>query len=210
MSRPQHYPPYPNHSSVSDDGGNDTVLWQCFRAGDRLAFERLLEMHYASLLNYGLRMSRDQEFVKDCLHDLFVDLWNKREQLQEVHALKPYLVVAFRRRLIKESSRNQWFRKADEVTDDYDFEVQFNIESYLINNEVRHESLVRLKANLEKLTKRQREVIYLRFYQEMEYEAIAQSLEINYHSVVNLMYEGMKLLRKNWFLVLVATCNLLS
>ncbi len=210
MSKPQPHPAYPNHSSVSDDSGNDTVLWQCFCSGDRLAFERLLEMHYGGLLNYGLRISRDQEFVKDCLHDLFVDLWNKREQLQEVHALKPYLVVAFRRRLIKESSRNQWFRKADEVTDDYDFEVQFNIESYLINNEVRHESLVRLKANLEKLTKRQREVIYLRFYQEMEYEAIAQSLEINYHSVVNLMYEGMKLLRKNWFLVFAATCNLLS
>ena len=95
------------------------------------------------------------------------------------------------------------------MADDYHFEVQFNIESYLINNEVRHESLVRLQSNLDKLTKRQREVIYLRFYQEMEYEDIAQSLEINYHSVVNLMYEGMKLLRKNWFLVLVAASSFL-
>lgn len=209
MAQFPHLPPSPQPSSFPNEERNDTVLWQCFRQGDRLAFERLLKIHYTGLLNYGLRISRDREFVKDCLHDLFVDLWNRREQLQEVHSLKPYLLVAFRRRLIKESSRNQWFRKAEEVADDYDFEVQFKIESYLINNEVRHESLVRLQSNLDKLTKRQQEVIYLRFFQEMEYEDIAQSLQINYHSVVNLMYEGMKLLRKNWFLILVATSILL-
>lgn len=210
MAESPHLPSSPKHSSSPNEERNDRVLWQCFRLGDRLAFERLLKIHYTGLLNYGLRISGDREFVKDCLHDLFVDLWNRKEQLQEVHALKPYLLVAFRRRLIKESKRNQWFRKADEVEEDYNFDVQFNIESYLINNEVRHESLVRLQSNLDKLTKRQREVIYLRFYQEMEYEEIAQSLKINYHSVVNLMYEGMKLLRKNWFLILVATSPILS
>lgn len=209
MAKSTHLPSSPKPPSFLNEEGNDTVLWQCFRSGDRRAFERLLESHYAGLLNYGLRISSDREFVKDCLHDLFVDLWNRKEQLHEVQALKPYLLVAFRRRLIKESSRNPWFRKAEELEDDYHFEVQFNIESYLITNEVRHESLVRLKANLDKLTKRQREVIYLRFYQEMEYDDIAQSLEINYHSVVNLMYEGMKLLRKNWFLVLVASSTIL-
>lgn len=208
MAKPQQFPSSPKHSSVSSEEWNDMVLWQSFRSGDRQAFERLLEIHYAGLLNYGLRISKDGEFVKDCLHDLFVDLWNRRGKLQDVTALKPYLLVAFRRRLVKESSKNQWFRNAGEVTDDYDFEVQFTIETYLINNEVRHESLVRLKSNLEKLTKRQREVIYLRFYQEMEYDDIAQSLEITYHSVVNLMYEGLKLLRKNWFLTLIATCTL--
>lgn len=210
MAKAPRLPSSSVHSALPHEEWNDTALWQCFRAGDRSAFERLLEIHYTSLLNYGLRISSDREFVKDCLHDLFVDLWNRRGKLPEVQALKPYLLVAFRRRLIKESSRNQWFRNAGEVTDDYDFEVQFNIENYLIHNEVRHESLVRLKSNLEKLTKRQREVIYLRFYQEMDYEDIAQSLKINYHSVVNLMYEGMKLLRKNWFLVLVASGTLLT
>lgn len=210
MAKAPRLPASSVHSALPHEEWNDTALWQGFRADDRSAFERLLEIHYTSLLNYGLRISSDRELVKDCLHDLFVDLWNRRGKLPEVQALKPYLLVAFRRRLIKESSRNQWFRNAGKVTDDYDFEVQFNIENYLIHNEVRHESLVRLKSNLEKLTKRQREVIYLRFYQEMDYEDIAQSLKINYHSVVNLMYEGMKLLRKNWFLVLVASGTLLT
>jgi len=186
---------------------DDATLWQCFRGGDRGAFEQILESHYALLLNYGIRISSDREFVKDCLHDLFVDFWNQRERLKEVRNLKSYLLVSFRRKLLRESKRMRWFREAGEVSDDYAFEVQFTIEAYLINNEIQHESLVKLKTSLEKLTKRQREVIYLRFYQEMDYEEIADSLEINYHSVVNLMYEGMKLLRKNWFFGFLATCT---
>lgn len=210
MAKPEPLFRFSESTRPFDGEKEDAALWQSFRAGDRLAFESLLKSHYGALLNYGLRMARDREFVQDCLHDFFVDLWNRRKRLQEVHSLRPYLLVAFRRRLFKESNRNQWLRNAGELTDDYDFEVQFTIETYLINNEVRHESLVRLKSNLEKLTKRQREVIYLRFYQEMEYEDIAQSLEINYHSVVNLMYEGLKSLRKNWFLALVASSTLLT
>ncbi len=61
----------------------------------------------------------------------------------------------------------------------------------------------RLKSNIEKLTKRQREVIYLRFYQELDYDEIAGIMEINYHSVVNLIYEALRMLRKNWFLALL-------
>lgn len=81
--------------------------------------------------------------------------------------------------------------------------MQFTIETYLISKEVQHESLKKLKVNIEKLTKRQREVIYLRFYQELDYDAIAEIMEINYHSVVNLIYESLRMLRKNWFLILI-------
>ncbi|MPR36753.1 RNA polymerase sigma factor [Salmonirosea aquatica] len=197
-------------STVPSRVWDDTTLWQSFRKGDRTAFEHILESHYTLLLKYGIRICNDKEFVKDCLHDLFVDLWNRREQLEEIRNLKSYLLVSFRRKVLKESHKLRWFREAGEVTEDYTFEVQFTIEAYLINNEVQHESLLRLKNSLEKLTKRQREVIYLRFYQEMDYDEIADSLGINYHSVVNLMYEGMKLLRKNWFLALLTTCTFFS
>lgn len=176
------------------------MLWQSFREGDSYAFEKLLKNYYPLLLNYGNRLSKDREFVKDCLHDLFVELWNRKENLTTVENLKPYLFLSFRRKLLRETKRIKWFREACEVTEDYTLEVQFTIETYLISKEVQHESLKRLKNNIEKLTKRQREVIYLRFYQELDYDEIAGIMEINYHSVVNLIYESLRMLRKNWFL----------
>lgn len=65
------------------------VLWQTFREGDSYAFEQLLELYYPLLLNYGNRLSKDREFVKDCLHDLFVELWNRKENLTTVENLSP-------------------------------------------------------------------------------------------------------------------------
>jgi len=179
-------------------------LWRNFKLGDRQAFADLLELYYPLLLNYGVRFQKDREFVKDCLHDLILDLWNRREKLDDVRLIKMYLLKSLRRKLLRESRRLKWFREANEVTDDYSFEVQFAIESYMISNEVQHEDLKKLRANLDKLTKRQREAIYLRFHQQMEYEDIAGIMSINYHSAVNLVYEALKFLRKNWFLTIAS------
>ncbi|MCE6991189.1 RNA polymerase sigma factor [Dyadobacter sp. CY323] len=175
-------------------------LWQAFKQGDRKAFGSMLDMYYPLLLNYGVRFQNDREFVKDCLHDLILDLWNHREKLDDVRLVRVYLLKSLRRKLLRESKRLKWFREANEVTEDYAFEVQFAIESYMISNEVKHEDLMKLQVNLEKLTKRQREAIYLRFHQEMEYEDIAGIMSIHQHSAVNLVYEALKLLRRNWFL----------
>jgi len=183
----------------------ERMVWEAFRQGDRNAFATLMNDYYPLLLNYGSQFQKDREFVKDCLHDLFVDLWNRRQKLEGVEKLKPYLLISLRHRLFRESRRLRWFREAEEVNDEYAFEVQFAIESYLVNNEVQHEDLKRLQFNLEKLPKRQREAIYLRFFQEMEYDDIAKVMSINYHSAVNLIYEALKLLRKNWFLSFISS-----
>lgn len=182
----------------------EPALWQAFKQGDRYAYEALLERYYPFLLNYGTRFQKDREFVKDCLHDLLLDLWSKRDNLDDVRVIKMYLLKSLRRKLLRESQRLRWFREANEVPEDYDFEVQFAIESYLISNEAKHEDLQKLRHSIAKLTKRQREAVYLRFYQEMEYEDIAGIMAINYHSAVNLIYESLRMLRKNWFFVLAA------
>lgn len=185
----------------------ERALREAFQAGDRKAFAEIMQIYYPLLLSYGMQFQRDREFVKDCLHDLFIDLWNKRQKLGTVQKLKPYLLSSLRHRLFRETKRLRWFREAEELKDDYDLEVQFAIESYLVHHEVQHEELKRLQANLERLSRRQREAIYLRFFQEMEYEDIARVMAIHYHSAVNLVYDALRTLRKNWFLSLVAVIS---
>lgn len=185
----------------------EQMLREAFQAGDRNAFAEIMQTYYPLLLNYGTQFQRDKEFVKDCLHDLFIDLWNNRQKIGTVDKLKPYLLSSIRHRLFRETKRLRWFREAEQLNEDYAMEVQFAIESYLVSNEVVHEDLKRLQINLDKLSKRQREAIYLRFFQEMEYEDIAKVMAIHSHSAVNLVYEALRMLRKNWFLSLVATIS---
>ncbi len=172
--------------------------WQAFKSGDRIAFERLLNNYYPNLLNYGVRLVSNRDFAQDCLQDLFIDLWNRREHLNTPQSIPAYLATSYRRRLFQEKERSFWNKKVSNLEDDYEIEVQFNIESYLIHNEIEHETLLKLKHYLTTLTKRQREVLYLRFFQELEYDQISEIMSINQHSAINLVYEALKFLRKNW------------
>ena len=183
---------------------DDSQRWQAFKKGDRNAFETLLNQYYPLLINYGYRFYRDKEFVKDSVHDLFVEIWNRREHLSDVVSVKSYLFQSLRKNIIRESGRLKWFREAESISDDLNFDVEFNIETYLITCETENESLQKLQLELEKLTKRQREAIFLRFNQDLSYEEIANIMAINYRSVVNLIHEAIKSIRQNWFVLLLS------
>ena len=181
------------------------MLWQALKRSERAAYEILLKKYYTIVLNYGVRFYRDKEFVKDCVQDLFIEIWNRREYLADVVSVKSYLLQSIRKNIIRESSRLKWFREADKISDDHDFDVEFDIETYLISREVENELLQKLRFELDKLTKRQREAIFLRFNQDLSYEEIAIIMDINYRSVVNLIHEAIKAIRKNWFAALLSS-----
>lgn len=184
----------------SDSSG--VKLWQGFKEGNRQAFDALLRQYYPLLLNYGLRLVSNKLLVEDCLQDLFIDLWNKRAGLGIPQNLNAYLLSSFRRRLFREKDKNNRRGFKSEPLEDYNFEVQFDIETHLIEREDENRTYEKLKQHIDSLTKRQKEAIYLRFYQELDYTDIAQIMAINQHSAINLVYDALKLLRKNWVISL--------
>lgn len=192
----------------SAHGTSESDLWQAFKKGDREAFASLLDQYYLLLLKYGSRFNADKEVVKDSVHDLFVGLWNRRENLGDVNSVKSYLMLSLRRNMLREGERLKWFTEADRIADDYSFDVTFNVETTLIADEHEKENLTRLRNHLQQLTKRQREAIFLRFTKDMSYEDIALIMSINYRSAVNLVHEGLKLIRKNWVLIILISISI--
>jgi RNA polymerase sigma factor (sigma-70 family) len=193
------------NDQVITKNADDSLLWQALKRSEKAAYEILLKKYYPIVLNYGVRFYKDKEFVKDCVQDLFIEIWNRREYLADVVSVKSYLLHSIRKNIIRESSRLKWFREADKISDDHDFDVEFDIETYLISREVENELLQKLRFELDKLTKRQREAIFLRFNQDLSYEEIAIIMDINYRSVVNLIHEAIKAIRKNWFAFLLSS-----
>ncbi|RYF72028.1 MAG: hypothetical protein EOO39_12850 [Cytophagaceae bacterium] len=100
--------------------------------------------------------------------------------------------------MYKEIRRSLSAQTAESALEEYDFQVQFAVEKDIIDSETNDENLLKLRLNLKQLSKRQREAIYLRFYQALGYEDIAEIMAINQHSAVNLIYEALKLLRTHW------------
>jgi DNA-binding CsgD family transcriptional regulator len=94
---------------------------------------------------------------------------------------------------------------SDEFTDDkvQIFNFEFSVEERFIGQETILTRTRHLKQLLETLPPRQKEVIYLKFFQEMEREQIAEMMDIAPQTVSNLIQLALKQLRQYWKLELL-------
>ncbi len=100
--------------------------------------------------------------------------------------------------LIVTMDAQKWNNYAIEVGAEFDFVGEFSIESKMIEVETTELQHQKLQQILSGLSKRQREVVYLKFYQEMDYQQIATMMSINYQSVRNLVHSAIKDLQTAW------------
>ncbi|GAB4012558.1 sigma-70 family RNA polymerase sigma factor [Spirosoma migulaei] len=175
---------------------DDTVLWQRFRTGDTIAFDQLVQRYYQTLFRYGIRLDADDEYVKDCIQDVFVELWQRRNTVNETEFVKFYLLKSLRRRIFR--GRAKWGSNWEALEENYFFEVEFSIEAQLITQEVSRDQVQQLEALLNKLSRRQKEVIFLKFYQNLTHEQIGEVMSLNRQSVYNILHEALQKLRTTW------------
>ena len=166
----------------------DYQRWNDFRAGSDTAFGEIARQHYRSLFSYGIKFSKDREFVKDCIQDLFMELWAKRETLGDTSFVKFYLLKSLRRKIHRESMRLNWLADEDEMDFDAESAGENSIEQQIIEIETNEELLKTLNQQIILLTKRQQEIIYLRFFENLDNESIAQVMSISKQAVANLLY----------------------
>lgn len=177
-------------------------LWVRFCKGDQEALNMIYNAHIDNLYHYGMHFCRDAERVKDCLQDLFQCLWLDREQLNsDVRNIRSYLITSLRRRLLRslEKSRRN---STEELRESFDFELIPPTEDTIIQNENYHERVKRLHEGIAMLSRRQREAIYLRFYQNLSYDEIAKLMMMKVESVYNLISKAVGLLKDLFMLLL--------
>lgn len=175
----------------------DHELWKEFRAGNKQSYEKLMTTHYRSLFRYGLKFSKDAEFVKDCLQDLFLELWKNRETIGNSTYVRAYLFKSLRNKIFRVLHRNRWHDQAEQIEENYFFDVEFSIEHHLIREETLRDTATKFSDILNLLPKRQKEIIYLRFYQNLEIDEIVRIMEINSQSAYNLLHKAISSLRES-------------
>src|SRR5690625_3065842 len=83
------------------------MLWDSFVGGDIDAYEKLFNLFYNDLYRYGLNLSPRQDLVRDNIHTLFVDMWDRKEFLGDVKSVKAYFLASLRRRILKQLLREK-------------------------------------------------------------------------------------------------------
>jgi len=173
---------------------SDILLWKQLKEGNKSALERIYSTYISSLLKYGRKFSRNDQVIEDCIQDLFIELWKNRAGLGMTDSIQRYLLVALRRKVIRQLDKSKKWVSDTEPTE-LDFEAEIAVDQKLIEMEISSERAQQVKAAMENLSKRQKEVIYLKYVSGLDYEDIGEIMGLNYQSVRNLVSNALKKLK---------------
>lgn len=189
--------PLPNPDRNSKDQSlDDSTLWLSFKKGNDLAFSILYNRYVNRLYNYGMHSCRNKELVLDCLQELFTRLWDRRDKLSEVNCVNYYLFKSFRRLLMNRLTIGRKFLISLTDRDRYGFDFAPSQEEALIEEEWETERNKKIRNSLHSLTKRQREAIFLKFFNQLSYHEVAAIMNLHVDSVYNLISKAIDVLRK--------------
>lgn len=168
------------------------------KAGEEDALDDLILQFYQPLYSYGCCLCADTALVKDSIQDVFLNIWQLRERADTIQNIKYYLITALRRRIIRIISQN---RVRAGVADNYGLEMfsaDFSIEDLIISRQMAEEKANMLRAIIEQLSMRQKEIIYLIYFQEVNHSQAAELMNISIQSVYNLLHEAIGKLKLYW------------
>lgn len=178
------------------DHMDDLTLWKAFRAGDEKALITIFDRFSRPMFNYGYKVAGDRELVKDAIQELFIEIWQNRERLGDTDSIRYYLYKSLRRKVarIKTKSENRLFKT---FSDEDNSDVSPSPEYILISEQITSERREKVCSMLNKLTRRQKEAMYLRYFDEMTCDQIADIMQLSKQGVYNIIHHALIELKKS-------------
>lgn len=186
------------HTFSNYERATDAQIWADFLAGSRDAYAFMYEKYARVLYNYGYKIAQDQQLTEDCLQDLFLAILETRERLGATDSIKFYLMRALRRELVRKLNagpRMTHHRFAD-GPDDLDFRIVFHYEPTWLDAQISRERSEALLHELNQLPGRQKEALFLKFFDNLSYDEIAGIMGIATTSAYKVIYKAIASLQK--------------
>jgi RNA polymerase sigma factor (sigma-70 family) len=177
----------------------DSEILQGLIADKDEAFSAMMKKYYSSLYRYGRHFTKDDTIITDCIQDVFINIWQNRHKADTISFPRQYLLTSLKRRIVRVTSQNKKkLSLPGEELHDYNFSLEFSIEDIIVEKQIAEENAVKLRQILDQLPARQKEVIYLIYYQQLDHQQVAEVMNINRQSVYNLLHESIRKIREFW------------
>ncbi|WP_342332761.1 sigma-70 family RNA polymerase sigma factor [Pedobacter sp. FW305-3-2-15-E-R2A2] len=171
--------------------------WDEFRYGDERALKFIFDTYYKLLFNYGHKFTPDDHIIEDVIQDLFVKLWVDKERINPTDSVKNYIYKAFRRRLIRKLDYAPRIMAFPATEEKIGFEIELGHDHRMISSERTIKIQHNLAIALGKMTPRQREVIHLRYFEEMDFNEIAEVMQLSTKATYKLLYRAIDALKQH-------------
>ena len=172
-------------------GTNGTDLLQRLEQNDEEALASLMAMYYDNLYNYAARFTKDEGLIKDCIQDLFIKIWNNRENLNDTTSVKYYLFTSLKRKLLDTLETPGMRLKTEDNVLDFELTDMSELEE-----EAFHDQKERVLHAMNKLSDHQQRLLQMKFYKNQSNQEIAEELGITIQSVYNSVFKTLRSIRK--------------
>lgn len=169
----------------------DQELCALLTEGDEKAFVQIFDRYQAPLFDFAYKRIRDKDEVKDIVQEIFVKLWNNREELHIKSSLRTYLY-----RCVLNGILNNVSRKV--TRDDYINSLQQSIESQgrEADYEIREADMERIiNSEIAALPPKMRAVFEMRKKEFLSNKEISCRLGISEQTVETHMKKALRVLR---------------
>lgn len=174
----------------------DTQLWEKFKSGDINSYELIYRNNIKDLFNYGMSVTPVESLVKDCIQELFLEIWKSKKTLSSTNNIKYYLLKSLRWKINHTKSREARTKSMDFQTNIFVKQISFPFEDEIIRKQQIITNRNKIEQALTKLTARQKEVITLIFYEGLTCEEVAHIMSISVSSIYTLSWKAISQLKK--------------
>jgi RNA polymerase sigma-70 factor (ECF subfamily) len=167
-------------------------LLSALRFGNEAAFRQIFDRQYPLLLSDIYRLIPDEGTCKDLAQELFVDLWNKREQLDIHTSLRAYL----RRAAVNKALNYIKATRRIQLDDAEDLGHLPDLSESDVQKQEQQDTLEdALHTAIDALPEKCRLVFNLSRFEQLSHREIAEKLGISVKTIENQITKAMKMLR---------------
>ena len=170
----------------------DEELILLLKKGNQLAFAEIYRRYAGSLAGFAASKLYSLDDAKDILHDMFVKLWENREQLYITSSLQSYLFAIIRHRVIDKIRKNVTREEYATSIQSLDTSYQQSIEKQVEADELKQT----IQISINQLSPRVKEIYKLSKEQGLSNSEISEKLNLSEQTVKNQLTLALKHLRK--------------
>lgn len=181
---------------VGSQEQEEILCWQQLKEGDRQALEKFYVKFARNLFQYGMAVRADRSLVKDCIQELFIDLWKYRKSLKDTDNVKVYLSKSLSNKIFRElhlEKRRQSQNPQEIMASLYPSDGP----SADGIPEKTDEKIHRLHLAIDRLPLRQKELIHNVYFKKLSSEEVSIKMGIGIQSVYTLTWKAISKLKKS-------------
>lgn len=175
-----------SYSSFSDE-----ELLELLKSEDTAAYTVIYNRYFHQLFIHALQKLNDKEEAQDIVHELFAQLWNKRNDIQIHSNFAAYLYSSVRNKILDHISKKQVRAKYVDSLQGF-LNTNYNV----TDHRIREKQLAELiEKGISTLPNKMREIFELSRKKSLTHKQIAEQLNLSEQTVKKQVNNALRILR---------------